>query len=476
MNNTGGPLTYRDKPILVNGAAADDLAVFTDTVKTIKMLNFKKHGITLPAKEVTGGSLIGSYSRSKYYPGSYKMVNIVINPDCPCEDCNYNYALAITSEIQNPGVFNSQWVPERRTYASFVPAIGTCNGTKLSAADILTIETELLKQIHQDDGRGSYDNLPNANGGPGAVVYARRYYIIDADETADSGFTVTKADGTTYVYLTTHSGTTAGLLAIQFNANANVNTILNCIRIGASKYMIISKDEGYVFTLGTLVSATQAERGINLRAKYIKLKFYVNYDGNFCTHYGVNWYEITDSAATFAVGGVDMEFYTDGAKTLLADKPASSPGSIKLVADINGTTTGVTTNGFWASSIVTDTTIVIANINQTHDYWMALTNTSIATVGITNYTGSGSFERLSMDEVYREFSQLPFDGILRSQHRVELPLLGSYCDRFVITCNQGTYGLHGASHGAGYRSEVIAYVRTDVADAFETLLSGSWLV
>ena len=498
MNSTGGPLTYRDKPLLFNTVTSDDLAYFTDSVKTIRMLWFKKYGITLPAKEVTGGSLIGSWSVSSNYPGSTKMVNVVINPPCPCEDCNFQYALGIVGEIENPGIFNSQWAPETRTYAGYIPAVGSCSGTNLGAADITTIEDDLIHQISIDNGGGAFSSsAPDANspGGPGAVVWARKYYIVKTTDYADSaGFTLTHNDGTTTVYAY-DANSTAGAWGVNFNATttaiavqtteagllstATLNGTYMAIRLGTDTYMITTIQPGLLFSIGTMVNMTIEEKGINLKAKSKKEMFYVNFDKGFCTTYGLYWFEVTDSATTFDQNGLDLSIYVNGVDH--NETNSTGAGTANAVTDIN--VAQQTSHGVYASAPTTagNGSVIIASIAghplsglAAANIWVELDSTSTATYAIAASTPTGSFERLSNDDVWREFSQLPFDGPLRSQHRVPSPTEGATFNKYTIRCQQGTYGLHGASHGATYLSEIVCYVNKAYASTFETVLT-NWL-
>lgn len=475
MNTTGGPLTYKDKPILVNGAASADIQKFDDVLQgNMHMLHFKKHGIVLPSRIGSdSGTIIGSWTKSYPTPGAYKMVNLVINPACPCEDCNYSYGINIVASHKDPGIFNSQWAPESRFYTGQIPAIGTCNGTALSAADIVTIENDIIDQITNDNGLGTYQGpAANANGVIGAIVEARKfYYFVVSDNNNLSGFTITHADGTTTAYSVDANGV-AGAWGAAFNADAAVNTVYKAIRLGTDTYMITTFDAGLKFSLGTLLLGTAATKGINLKSKDINETFYIQYDKGFATATGMFYFEITDSAVTFAQNGLDMLIYIDGA--LHSETNSTGAGAANAVTDIN--VAQQTSHDVYGSAPTStaNTTVVIASLADI-TLAISLDTTTLTTIIITDRnTPSGQFARQTQDDVFREFHNHPFDGTLRSQHRPVLPLADTDYAIFIIRCLQGTYGLHGASHGASYNSEVIAYVKVSEAEAFETILD-SWI-
>lgn len=458
---TGGPLKYAQRPLLFNTVTSDDIGYFTDSVRNIRMLHFKKHGLTLPAKQ--GSTLVGSWTKGSYYPGSRKNINFVLSPSCPCESCNYSYAITVYGEVKDPGIFNSQFAPEGRTYGGRIELLGTCSNGVIADSDIVNIENDILDQVTNDNGLGAY------SGAKSGIVEARRYYIVTVTSNlADFGFTITKPDGTTITVLETHVDATTGVFGTTFNADATVNTLFTAVRIGDDTYMVISKAAGYKFTIGTLVNMTSSERGLNFRAKEVDERFYLNYEFGFGTVKDLYWFEIIDSAATFAQNETDLSIFVDGVDH--NETNSTGAGATNLVTDIN--VAQQTGHNLYAS---TDSTskVIIAGYELATTVWIEVDSTSGSGISCVAYTPKGDFTRLTADDVWREFGQLGNYGPLTSQVRQELPNNVPF-NRYVIRSVQDTYGLHGASHGASYQSEVICYVAKAYASIFETALT-NWL-
>ena len=458
----GGPLNYSQKPLLFNSVTSDDIGYFVDSVKSTRMLQLKKYGITLPAKE--NSILIGSYSKACHFPGSYKNVLLVLDPPCPCETCNYEYAIGVTGVVQNPGVFNSQITPETRTYGGRFEALGACSNGILADSDIQRMELDIIAQITNDNGMGSY------SGSGGAIVEAYRYYIFDVTSNdADSGFTLTKPDGTTVVFTATHTDLTAGIFSIELNGDATVNTLLFAARIGDNRFLVTSKQAGYAFSLGTLVNCTQFQRGIRFVAKSKEQKFFLQFDNGFATAHELNWFEVDDSAATFAQNDTDLSIYVDG--VLHSETNSTGAGAANLVTDIN--VAQQTDHGLYGSAYSTGK-VVIAGLDLTTKISVAVASTSVSTISCKGFTPEGEWERLTADDVWREFSQLGFYGAQAMQVRQEMPIKDAEYCKYVISCKMSTYGLHGASHGGSYDAQVIAYVLKSQAATFDTALT-NWL-
>lgn len=445
VSGTGGNLTYPVRPYLFNTLDASDLGMFTDSVTSKKTLILKKYGIQIP---YVSGAVTTAVVQP--LPGEYKSVRLVVNPACPCEDCNYNFGITIEKKVKKPGVKNSDYYPTGRFYGGNIPRIGTCSNGIMAAADIATIENTILDEITTDTG----GNMENSQPG---IVNAKKYYIVnDTANTDASGFTVTWADGTTTVFVTAATFA-AGQLGVQFNAKttaayggAAFNALLVAYRIGADQFIITSIDPGLKFSIGTLVDATVAETGLLITSKSKDIQFNLRAEpGVFQIKNGISIVKITPTVWT--AGTVVMR--VDGATAVTAN----------IAADQN-TTIGNINTALAAKGYALPNGTGSALIAMVPTYGKLLV-TSVTGVQNYNWSSKASWPFFTPDDVYVEFSQLRHLGGHLSQVHDVKPLKDQEYVKYNISYLQSGHGdMHVASGAGDYKQGYTFYILKSVWD------------
>lgn len=467
MNLTN--LTYPNQEILYNSLSATKIGVYTDSVTSKKKLLLKDMGVEIPwdANNTSITTQTTTY-------GVRKSKLIKLRGVEPASIYEYEYGVRVVRKFQFPAVnTQSEFKNDSKFYGSRFPKL-TVSAGSIADADLVIMEDEIIKQITGDTG---YSHITD-----GAVVDARRVYYIDdstANHTSDAtGFTVTFADGTTYAFAI---GTTftAGQIAIQFNANSNVNTLLRAYRVGTNKYAITSINAGYSFTIGTEVAGADIdERFIELSSKWTDPSWEVELDPIFATQekfYHYNLYASSYVAATqnvtINVNGTDHSV-------------ASSTNIATVAAAVNS---AVSTHGVWATYDATTIYVAAEDIASLTNILMTIPDGSTLTIPTTfldtrqgvkvitqSFDGTGRYDLLAYAQVYHKFMGKGHDGDLSMMRPQELPEKNVKYKIYNIYLNSTIGGGAGANHSDIYTQKVSICVKKS-----ETLVdyftNGSWM-
>lgn len=428
------------------------LDLYTDK-DSVKQLVVKNEGF-----QIQGGT--GStWSWSETTPAVKKVKAVKLTRTAPSDSTFYDYGVRIIKRYKTPAyIDNSEYWPNGKFYGSVYPALNVSSGS-YSAADALAMQKVIVDTINGDKGVSRAID--------GAAVNARYAYVVTDDVNTDaSGFTVTKADGTTYVFATA-STFAAGQLAIQFNADANVNTILKAYRIGADKYLITSIDNGYDFTLGTEVDTTIEDRIMLFDSKVDDILFDVVVDKTYATVVG---YHLVDlyNASSFNAGDGHLQFKldvidsTNAATSLTLVESSSYDDSAEVAAKVvtDFASKGVYATTFGATKVLIGAEEAVKNVKVSFPLWSSNGQTPYPVVTTVLYQGTkeGAFSSLTADDVQRIFAEQKHAGMLATAIRLDQVAASVDYVKITLKASQSTPAIHGASHRDNYEPTAELYI------------------
>jgi hypothetical protein len=435
-------LSYPIKKFFIANPGPANIGVYTDN-DSVKKFILKSEGI-----EILGGST-ATWTKLETKNAVKKVVGIALSKNY--NEASEDYGIKIVPRRRTPGyVDNSEQRPVGKFYGSKISGLTETAGLYQDAKAVIQ-EKQIIDMITNDTNNTQFgSSIPS-----GAIVNARRAYIITDDGTGNaSGFTVTKSDGTTYAF-TTDSSYSEGQLGIQFNADANVNTILKAYHIGTATYLITSVDNGYNFSIAVGTDTTIVRREILLDSKYDDILYDVQFDTDWATETGYYLFEMT-STDSFAAA-VNAVITVNG-----TDNVCTSGTNIATVITAIDGYTGV-------NALAWGTTILIAGISGTVTN-MAITFPSCNSTNDAPYTtkayltfagtATGSFSILNADDVQRVFAVSNHMGDLSSAVRQPVATTkGAEYVKYTLTSSPTAIGaIHGASHYDNYKQKIELYV------------------
>lgn len=442
-------LNYPIKKFFIANPGPATIGVYTDN-SSIKKLILKSEGI-----EILGGST-ATWTKSETKNAVKKVVGISLSRNF--NEASEDYGIKIVPSRRTPGyIDNSEERAVGKFYGSRISGLTETAGLYQDAKALIQ-EKQIIDMINGDTNNTQFGtSIPS-----GAIVNARRAYIITDDGNDDaSGFTVTKSDGTTYAF-TTASSFSAGQLGIQFNANANVNTILKAYCIGTDTYLITSVDFGYNFSIEAGTDTTIVRREILLDSKYDDILYDVQLDTDWATETGYFLFDMTSSDSFAAV--INSVITVNGTANVCTT--GTNIGTVITAIDgytgVNALAWGSTILIAGTSGTVTSMSITFPSCNSTNDAPYT-TNAYLTFAG----TPKGSFSRLNADDVQRIFAVSNHMGDLTSalRHPVSTTKGAEYV-KYTLTSSSTEIGaIHGASHYDNYKQKIELYVPKDAVRA-----------
>lgn len=457
-NNLESPI---QRVLLYDTITTADVGVYGDTKKVKNILAFKKEGIQIPGAANTAGAVpvaasgtratnLIKITRSETNSGILNGGLISLKTTAPCSDCDYNYGISFTKEVQYPGQNNFETNTVKRYYAGTIARPSVSAGV-IQDSTLLAMEDELIRQITAD--RGVKSTLTDVN--DQSFVEARRFYIIDETSgTGSSDITITWPDGTT-TPITALNTSAAGKIAYDFNAlttvayGSTLNALLRMYRIGTNKYMITSINAGLLFTV-TLVanltfgtSGSTSSRGIYYKSidKLVQAKPYFN--ETFANHELITIASITATTGTHTFSGI-----ANGVS--FSYSSAGSATSTTNFANIN--TANTLAYRYFAGQLLTGSSqqnsIVAIGINS---FKFKTTGTAVATWTVN---GLGIYPYLTGDDVFRIFSfqkNVSFPNI----ERLSQPSAASTWYKYIITYRSDAQPLGGVAGQIGYTDQTV---------------------
>src|SRR3990167_7353370 len=273
------------------------IGLYEDYEKNVKVLSFKEEGINIfggaatgtravPATPLANGSLFAGLKASCgcFDPGENEFQLVELNPACPCDPCDYGYAITIEKHVKMPGVGNSENQRFRKSYGGVVPIINCSNVPSLiDDLDLRAMEDDMISQIANDLGMFSGNtDIETASWSP---VEARKAFLMEVSDTEtfsifQNGVLIMNITAGVSALVTANTITTAGsnfgIFAFATQDNAGTN----------DQVMIMSKSNGILFDVPTAslgAGVTILAHYIALLSKSPKVQFAVQYDLGFAT-------------------------------------------------------------------------------------------------------------------------------------------------------------------------------------------------
>ena len=428
-------LGYPKRTILLNSVSADDIGVFGDTTNKIRTLVFKKEGVQIPGGNFAAGDILGpvvgtsmnsllSISKNCTDPGALSGYLIELNPECPCEECDYDYGITLVKKVEQPGVRNSDRYKKEFYYGSTLSKID-CTAGLIDDAELLTMEDSIITDIYMHRPMNGADNT-------NILAHAKRtYYVTDSDPADASSIDVTIAGVTTTV--TSGGGFGIDELIIAFNATAAINTVLFAYKVGATQMGISSINDGTLFTVVANTDTVVDHRYIYVFAKSVDVQFDVKIDNRFGTVAKTNFLVFN----TWTRLNQNLQLVADGTTANVSENGATVDAFlIALNAGLAavagaGNAYAVAKNPSGADAFTTGDVYVFFN-TTVDSYRMNLLSTSTI-IKVHEVLGDGRYPRLTADDVFRMFANTPHMGRLSNMVRSNQPAAGIEFCTYLLT-------------------------------------------
>lgn len=439
-NSYGGNLSHPFDKILINTLSVNDFGVFTDSVTSEKVLLIKKGSMSIPwnASKTT-------FKKIEPKAANEKFVTFDLDPVEPAVATDYEYGVGLIKKVKKPGRGNSDFRPNEKFYGGVINRVSSTGGY-IDDVHLENMEDDIIEQVTNDVG------IHSASEGAYADAY-RCYILRDTGNTDASGFTVTWADGSTYDF-TTAASFSAGQLGIQFNADANVNTLLEAHRIATDTYMIISKTAGLNYNLTAGTDVTIDSRRIGFISKYDDILFEVR-TNDLGTTYPASKIVIYDSAS-FAANAKFRITWTNASDDTTEYVDINSGTNVAtVVAAIHA---AITSDDIKAEAI--GTTGIRLCGSEAYKNLVVTFNTGCAsTISLTTVHNAGAYSSMSTDDVFRTFANKEHAGILLNAIYTDRPMEGYDYVKYIITYEDTNANMHGASQANTLKKGIEIYVR-----------------
>jgi len=455
-------LGYPKRTILLNSVSHDDIGVYGDTTTKLRTLVFKKEGVQMPgaafatndiANPVIGTSMDSMLSISKNCtdPGAQSGYLVELNPECPCEECDYDYGITLVKKVEKPGVGNSDRYKKEFYYGSSLSKID-CTGGLIDDAELLTMEKSIITDIYMHQPKDGADNT-------NILAHAKRvYYVTDSDPADASSIDVTLATGVTTT-VTSGGGFGIDELIIAFNATAAINTVLFAYKVGANQMGISSVNDGYLFTVVANTDTVVDKRYIYLFSKSVDVQFDVKIDNKFGTVIKANFLVFS----TWTKLNQNLQLVADGTSANVSENGATANAFLTALnaglATVAGaghayavakTPSGVNAYTTGDVYVYFDTTV--------SSYRMNLLSTSTI-VKSQEVVGDGRYSRLTADEIFKMFANTPHMGWLSNMVRGNQPAAGiEFCSYLLTSQKHVSSGPHLANEMTIKEQEIMIII------------------
>lgn len=440
-NYTGGVLTKSTSSFLFNNAITkEDIGAYKETDGSAVLI-LKNLGYSL---------YLGPNSKTFMTcndPGALRAQLITLNMDCPCDECEYEYGFKVTSKLQMPGHRNSIPKPLMNPYYGKISSV-ECNLGKIVDSQVLAMEDDLIGQIN--------GYMPINNDGLIPAQWATRYYIVEDTDTSDISTLTISIGGTDYVVSSAIAPDPVFSLVENINANVGIAGRVKAIFLedpsGASYSIALFADtfEGgaNLFTVTAGADVAIIQRSILLVSRDKKFSISVEVDKSIGKVEGLNLARITTPA-----GGVpaqyDITFQSPTADVTYAkNSPCTADNA--LVFPVNPLLPYVIA-GDW---VITMVSAVIYAFSAADDSSIVYEPGAFQ---LDLATKTGSWEVLSNDFVFQQFSHSPNLGGLSQQVRKNHPIAGMRYCKIDIVWEDEIADLVGANHMNSRRGAVTLY-------------------
>ena len=243
-----GNLIQNKTFLFYDSLSADKFGAYTDG-DGVKQFFIKEKGLS-----ISENATFKAYGCT--VAGTKKVVDLEIDPDCPCEECEQTFGITIASRpLLDGDALN--YMPLRRYYSKYFNKIQSCSSGKLAASDITSIEEAIVEAVGNDTDE--------------AVVKAYMKYTVDNDNPANASSVVITIDGTS----TTISATGTANLVTAINGNSTVNSYVTAAQVGSTDVLtIIGSVNGLYFTVAAGTDTTVSKKEVRFESDTV----YDNYD------------------------------------------------------------------------------------------------------------------------------------------------------------------------------------------------------
>ena len=436
-------LKYPNAMFLINSLTVDDFGLATDGISGLLKLIGKKIGVTMK-DDGAGGMATVTKGCANF--GAKTSVTLIINPECPCDECDYEYGFSISKKVQFPGVLNWDRVPEMRSYGGILSQV-TCSAGYIVDADKLTMEDDILTQMKDSEMKYSFTE-------------GRRFYkLTDDDASGPSIINITDANGVTTPITTTV--VVANTLADKINDDATVSAYVIAFATAEDEVFLTSINPSYLFTATAGTDVTIVERGIWIQSKRdeydnAEVHFDIEVLKSFGTVKGFNLAKIDASTATATDLNLVTYLATTKAETLNAITAASVANFELAVIAASGAT------AMYAHRIGNAGTDVYMVGNSTIDHFTVRLVTGSTLVIDDVWNKMGQFPYLTGSGVFKLFANMKDQGDLSNLVYLDQPNpADEYCHYNFEINYANVPAVHGASHKDSMTQIVNLYIKKD---------------
>lgn len=444
MQNLKNP----NKDILINELTVKDFGMYEDELTSNNMLLFKKHGLELP----DDGS--GSYAtvvKGCANPGVLDSVTVVLNAECPCDECNYEYGITLIKRVKHPGVMNFDYVPERRIYYGKLDSID-CTAGYITDAHLLIMENDLLSQMKDSEMSYSFSE-------------ARRFYkVIDDDSSDASTITITDENGVA-TPITTGGGGTNDLVN-KINDDSTVSAYVFAFATADDELFLTSVKPGYLFTAEAGIDVTIVERGLWIQSKRdeygnAEVHFDIEVESSFGIVKGLNLLKVDASTATTSTLTIASYDYATKDVTLTTTSGANIGAFLTSASAISG---------IYAHRVGAAGTDVYIVGDSTLDYFTARVPVGSTLKIDESWSKKRMYPSLTGSDVFKMFANIKDQGSLGHLTYLNQPNpADEYCHYNIEINYPDKPAIHGASH-RDYMKQIVniyikkSYLETDFWD------------
>lgn len=446
---TGGVLTKAVNSFLFNtGITSADLGGYEDSQTGLPTLILKKLGYS-----ISGSNMSADLSCNE--PGAWKALLITLNPDCPCDLCNYEYSIKVMSKHEQPGFFNSDIKRRMNIYGGRLDSV-TCSDGSISATQVLAMEDDLISQINSYVPYNTNADMP--------AQYATRYYVVKDADIADASVITITLNGTAYTI--TSAGANNSLVQ-EVNEHANLAGKVKAMYLSdlADNYTfaVFGIDEGSedTFTVAAGTDTTIVSRSIMLISRLKTFQISVEAHASLASVTGLNIAKIGTTAGILPTTYCITFSDSTGTESYAANSSCCSTNAFTWgTSDADTSHTWVLTRD--------DATVKAIYAYSADDNADISWTDENSTLVIQFASKTGKWEKLSNYDVFREFSHQPNHGELAQQTWANQPLKNTRYCKLTIKWTQSIADLVGANHLNSRSNAVVLYfpMSTKCTDVF----------
>jgi hypothetical protein len=231
-------------------------------------------------------------------------------------------------------------------------------------------------------------------------------------------------------------------MAIQFNANTTLDDHLIMYRIAEEKYLVISKEPFYDYSIGTMVDASIEHRFIAIDGDNLNSKVSCVFDKDQWKAYFGYFYAIDGGTRTTTA----FKAYVEGTEV-------SVTGNSTLATLVTNINTALNTSLFWATYQGTDIYLYGPGTVDSFDIVLGDSNTLVID---KVSTPTGAFPTLTYDDIFARFLNRPDDGALAGRNpNAKRPVSGGIYRKHTLTTQFPNANFTGPAGAMGTVQQIV---------------------